>query len=149
MGLIIRVEGLDEALRKLDPKMVDRPCRNFLERASILVQNEARRLAPVDTGRLRGSIGRDVGARQAEIGTNVDYAPYVEKGTRPHFPPVAAVAGWATKRGLEPYAVARGISRRGTKAQPFLEPGLKNSEGGIRALLPVLAAEIEAEAANG
>lgn len=149
MGVTVRVEGLDEALRKLDPRMVDRPCRNFLERGSILVQNEARRLAPVDTGQLRASIDRDVGAREAVIGTNEDYAPYVEKGTRPHFPPVGAVAGWARRHGMEPYAVARAIARAGTRPQPFLEPGLRNSEGGIRALLPVLAAEIEAEAAGG
>jgi len=41
--------------------------------------------APVDTGRLRGSIshmeGRDGSTYWAQIGTNLEYAPYVEYGT--------------------------------------------------------------------
>lgn len=46
----------------------------------------AKRMAPVDTGRLRSSIGeelrQDAGGLVEIVGTDVSYAPYVELGTR-------------------------------------------------------------------
>ena len=44
----------------------------------------AKMLAPVDTGRLRNSISHEVVESEdaVYIGTNVEYAPYVELGTR-------------------------------------------------------------------
>lgn len=57
-----------------------------LQRLGIIVQNEARKLAPVDTGRLRASIqhvmGRDGRGPYVDVGTNVEYAPHVEYGTQ-------------------------------------------------------------------
>jgi HK97 gp10 family phage protein len=56
-----------------------------LQRLGLRVQNEARRLCPVDTGRLRSSItmteGQDAHGPYVEVGTNVSYAAYVEYGT--------------------------------------------------------------------
>lgn len=49
------------------------------------IERTAKQNAPVDTGRLKGSITTelDLGGTNpsAEIGTNVEYAPYVEYGT--------------------------------------------------------------------
>jgi HK97 gp10 family phage protein len=57
-----------------------------LTRLALTVQNEARRRAPVDTGRLRSSItftlDTDRRGLVARVGTNVDYAAHVEFGTR-------------------------------------------------------------------
>ena len=52
-----------------------------LDRAA---EGYAKRACPVDTGRLRNSITHivDEGTRHVIIGTNVEYAPYVELGTR-------------------------------------------------------------------
>lgn len=56
-----------------------------LARFGILVQNGARQRCPVDTGRLRASImstpGRDGRGPYVDIGSNVEYAPFVEYGT--------------------------------------------------------------------
>lgn len=56
-----------------------------LERACIRVQTAATRLCPVDTGRLRASIDysveRDGDGLVGIVGTNVEYAPFVELGT--------------------------------------------------------------------
>lgn len=56
-----------------------------LVRLAIEVQNRARELCPVDTGRLRSSIGHtegvDVRGPFVDVGTNVEYAPFVEYGT--------------------------------------------------------------------
>lgn len=58
----------------------------------------AKMLSPVDTGRLRNSLTHDVkaGEEAVYVGTNVEYAPYVELGTRR------------------------------SKAQPFLRPAVEN-----------------------
>lgn len=56
-----------------------------LQRRALQVDRAAKQLCPVDTGRLRSSItnqlGTDGGGLLAVIGTNVEYAPYVELGT--------------------------------------------------------------------
>lgn len=57
-----------------------------MKKAVLIVEAEAKRNTPVDTGRLRGSITNEVReiARQViegRIGTNVDYARFIELGT--------------------------------------------------------------------
>ena len=56
-----------------------------LQRRALQVERAAIRGCPVDTGRLRSSITNEVGqdgeGLVAVIGTNVEYAPYVELGT--------------------------------------------------------------------
>lgn len=47
------------------------------------VRNRALRLAPVDTGRLRQSVSvQQTVPLVFRVGTNVEYAPHVEFGTR-------------------------------------------------------------------
>ena len=62
------------------------PAGKELARVANTVTRIAKRLAPVDTGRLRSSIvnelGRDGRGLVARVGTNVEYAPYLELGTR-------------------------------------------------------------------
>lgn len=55
--------------------------RRALEAIGIFVRGEAQVRAPVDTGNLRDSIDYRVGTGRVVIGTNVEYALYVEKGT--------------------------------------------------------------------
>jgi HK97 gp10 family phage protein len=64
---------------------------------ALRVQNHARVLAPVDTGRLRSSIMASKGAGFVQIGTNVEYAIHVEFGTKymaaqPYLRPAIAIA---------------------------------------------------------
>lgn len=68
--------------------------RRALEIIGLLAEAYAIKKCPVDTGRLRGSIshGVDEAEQCAFIGTNVEYAPYVEYGTskmkpKPFFKP--------------------------------------------------------------
>lgn len=64
--------------------------RAVLETVALQVVREARKRAPVDTGRLRNSIGHQVhqeGTKVvATIGTNVSYAAFQEYGTRKGVP---------------------------------------------------------------
>lgn len=53
-----------------------------LEEIGLVAEGYAKRLCPVDTGRLRNSITHsiDTSSMSAIIGTNVEYGPYVELG---------------------------------------------------------------------
>ncbi len=53
-----------------------------LTESAILVENKAVTTVHVDTGALKGSIKRDVEKTTAYIGTNLEYAPFEELGTR-------------------------------------------------------------------
>lgn len=69
-----------------------------LEAVGLQAEGYAKRLCPVDTGNLRNSITHETnaGALEEYIGTNVEYAKYVEYGTSK------------------------------TKAQPYLKPAANN-----------------------
>lgn len=64
----------------------DGPVAKELTRQVIRVDSRAKALCPVDTGRLRSSINwriaHDSQGLVGIVGTNVDYAPFVEFGTR-------------------------------------------------------------------
>lgn len=66
-----------------------------LEEIGLVAEGYAKRLCPVDTGRLRNSITHALmGNDSVAIGTNVEYAPYVELGTsrskeKPYLRPAA------------------------------------------------------------
>lgn len=52
-----------------------------LEAVGSTAERHAQEITPVDTGRLQGSISHASVGDVAYIGTNVEYAPYVEWGT--------------------------------------------------------------------
>ena len=70
---------VDEALKIKNDKV---PIA--LEKIGLVAERYAKGYAPVDTGRLRNSISHDVSTEEQAvyIGTNVEYAPYQELGTR-------------------------------------------------------------------
>ena len=65
-----------------------------LEKVGLMAERNAKIACPVDTGRLRNSITHTHDKNTAYVGTNVEYAPYVEMGTT------------------------------NTKAQPYLKPAI-------------------------
>jgi len=68
-------------------KMANKPLNlNFdttqlLNQACIVVENNAKKNCPVDTGELRRSITHEVNGDTGIVGSNLEYAPYVEYGT--------------------------------------------------------------------
>lgn len=66
-----------------------------LEATGMTAEGYAKEKAPVDTGRLRNSVSHMSDGEAVYIGTNVEYAPYVELGTvkmaaRPFLKPAVA-----------------------------------------------------------
>ena len=70
-------DNSDEVLAALE-----RAKRRGLEAIGLTAEGYAKRETPVDTGRLRNSISHATDDEAAYIGTNVEYAPYVELGAR-------------------------------------------------------------------
>lgn len=144
-AIVVRIHGLEELREKLQSNRADEPVSRFLNRGAIYIQGQGRRHAPVDTGRLQNSIGTESpNNRMRKIGPSAHYGEYVEKGTRPHYPPLTPLFGWAKRKGgLDPFAIQQSIGMWGTKAQPYMKPAADDATGYIPMLIPVLAAEIE------
>ena len=53
-----------------------------LQLTALEIERDAKLNAPVDTGTLRASITSTGSGSEYEIGTNLEYAPFVEYGTR-------------------------------------------------------------------
>jgi phage gpG-like protein len=127
--LRLELKGLREEQARMTQIVADlhgEPMLEGMRNATLLVTRDAKRLAPVDTGRLRASIIPEVRVSgptqiQGVVGSNVEYAPFVELGTKPHWPPTGALEVWARRHGASAFLVARAISRRGTKAVKYLE----------------------------
>ena len=60
---------------------MEKGIKNGLEAIGLTAETYAKKATPVDTGRLRNSISHAVDGEAAYIGSNVEYAPYVELGT--------------------------------------------------------------------
>ena len=76
---------------------IDQALARALEEVGLVAEGYAKKECPVDTGRLRNSITHQVrpSEKSVYIGTNVEYAPYVELGTsrmdpQPFLRPAAA-----------------------------------------------------------
>lgn len=124
--------------------------RQALQRSAILVQNDAKRGTPVDTGRLRASVTHALDSRPvplyATVGTNVAYARAVHDGREAgSMPPPAKLATWARRHGkINPYALALAIKRRGIMPRPFLTDAIEVNVSNIRAEMSHAAKMIEA-----
>ena len=66
---------------KLDPALWKGPLKDFLTAAALGVERDAKKKAPVDTGRLRSSLTHEVEDTLARVGTDVEYAAFMEYGT--------------------------------------------------------------------
>ena len=145
----VKIEGVKELQKKLsDPNFVKGPLRDFFEKSAFTILATAQELVPRDRSRLAGSIHIKIEPLRAQVGTNIFYAPFVEFGTRPHWPPIAAMDPWARRHGFPPgrsgmFLVARAIARKGTRAQPYMQPALEKSINAIKRFLRELGDTIK------
>jgi HK97 gp10 family phage protein len=64
-------------------KYTEEQAEKMIASATLATEDQAVQLAPVDTGNLRGSIShRFAGSLEGVVFTSVEYAPYIEYGTR-------------------------------------------------------------------
>lgn len=141
-GLTIEINGLKELMKVADkyPSISERHIGSAINRSLIRIQDQAKKNAPSgDTQQLRQNwvlrMGRFEGSLESGAKRNgYSYGLAVEYGTKPHFIPVAnnpMFKLWAERRGLNPWAVSRSISRKGTKAKPFFKPAIDSQKTNI------------------
>ena len=106
-------------------------CNRALERCGMQMEGYAQDLCPVDTGALRNSITHKVvdGEKAVYVGTNQEYAPYVELGTGKY------TAGGRPTPWV--YQDAQGDWHRtsGQKAQPYIKPSVADHIGTYRNII--------------
>jgi HK97 gp10 family phage protein len=140
---VIGVEEVEAKLKQVADDLGGGPMVDAMKNASLIVMRDARKLSPVDTGRLRASIAPDV-RREGKsvmgvVGSNVKYAPFQELGTGTqagrgrHWPPAEALETWARRHGFASgFIVARAIGLRGgLKAKRFLQRAVEQNKDKI------------------
>jgi len=135
---VLTIKGLDELIERFSdaPEIVDREIDRAMQRSVQKLQTDVKVGTPVDTGRLRGSITGQVSGRGLEtkglVGTKVQYAPYVEYGTAPHFPPLGALEVWARRHGKTAWGVALKIAAFGTRPREMFKRAFEKNVGWIQ-----------------
>lgn len=116
----VEVIGVDALMAKLSAVDLE----EALNDSCLLVENTAKENCPVDSGQLRNSITSNVRGETGEVGTNVEYAPYVEYGTGVFNP--GRLTPWSYQD-----ASGKWHTTTGQKPQPFLVPALDSNRDEI------------------
>lgn len=132
MEMEYKLEGLDGLLNKLNTLGVDtdKIVNKALYQGAQKIQGDAKRIIKAvnafDTGRLHGSISVEAIPNGYAIGTNVEYAPYVEYGTGPLGDPTVP----HTTRKYWRYKDENGNwhTSHGMKARPYLRPAFNTNK---------------------
>ena len=104
-----------------------------LEKCGLVAEGYAKKLCPVDTGNLRNSITHviDEDEPAAYIGTNNEYAPYVELGTGKY----AEGGGGRPTPWVYQDAKGNWHYTHGQKPQPYLKPAVADHAQQYRKIL--------------
>ena len=113
-------------------------CLRALEKCGLVAEGYAKKDCPVDTGNLRNSITHEVkdDEKAAYIGSNTEYAAYVELGTGQYYP--------GGRQDPWVYQDAKGNWHltHGQRARPYLKPAVADHASQYKGI-------IESELKNG
>ena len=109
---------------------LERAKKKALETMGLKAEGYAKKLCPVGTeestgikgyrgGTLRNSITHRVNGDVLEVGSNVEYAPYVELGTGPHFVPPPEWERFESEKG-------KGVGKAYVKPRPYIRPAIED-----------------------
>lgn len=130
-------ENVDEVGQEIErgiTRVFEVRIRQAVYKGCLLVVADAKRLCPVDTGRLRSSIYYKVIVTkemiEGEVGTNVFYARFIEFGTRPHGVSTKhyGIRQWARRNKVDLEKTGLWVGPPGQRKHfvPFdIAPGLK------------------------
>jgi HK97 gp10 family phage protein len=157
MSMTVTITGERELQKAIEDLMYQakQATSDAVSEHALNIQSQAKRnisdWPAVDTGRLRASIKvesySDGLARR--VGSDVNYAPFVEFGTRPHFPPLEPIREWCRRHSIPEeaaYAIALKISRTGQPARPFLFPAYEQERPKFEAVIMAAWRKIKAGA---
>lgn len=156
-GLAAIQRGLAEA-----PDATWRELLSTMTQATMLVEREVKEGIPRGaTGLTAASVSSDAFSTAAGVlgvvGSSQAPASFVELGTRPHMPPVAALVPWvravlgvdAKRAPGVAFLIARKIARKGTKAQRPFALALARTDGQVLRMFEDAAGRIAANLAGG
>lgn len=116
-GITVKItSNVEKVLEELDTTI-----HNALVRCGREASTRAQLLAPVDNGMLRQSITYKVNGDEVQIGTDVEYAAYVELGTGKYYPG-GRKTPWTYQDGDGKWHMTYG-----QRAQPFLKPAIEDN----------------------
>lgn len=81
-GTFIKIEGLEKTLARFDVNKYEQKVSNAFSDFGQRVEETAKQLSPVDEGHLKPLIFSEPFKNGVEVGCSVDYASFVEFGTR-------------------------------------------------------------------
>ena len=130
-----QIENLDKLLKKLE-NLKTVSVEQAVNEACILVENDAKRRCPVDTGELRMSITHEIEETSENritgaVGTNLEYAPYVEFGTGIF----SSLGNGRQDRWSYKDAKGEWHSTIGQQPQPYLHPALDDNREEVKKLI--------------
>ena len=131
----INIEGTENLLSKLDKVAQAENIVNAMGKACALVEGEAKRKAPKDTGELRRSIESKVENNgegvQGVIFSPLEYAPYIEYGTGLF----AEKGGRADVPWFYVDDEGKGHLTKGIHPHPYMRPALNEQKNKIKDIL--------------
>jgi len=126
------------------PEVLARNMANATRRNLLEISRLARHDAPKAFSTLANSIQIEMHSPLDGItGPAADYGEMVEKGTGPGgFPPLETMLDWIRTKNITPenplmrlehlaFVMSRSISKKGTPAQPYLEPAAEQLQGNV------------------
>ena len=139
------------------PEIVEDEVSNTLSEASLFIESQLITDLPRGaTSHLAQSVASIAPIKQldgiiAYVGTSLNYAPAVELGTKPHFPPIAPLVDWVRAvmgiEGLEAkdvaFRIARKISRKGTQGKFTFKKVYEQSQSPIEAMFQQMLKRIQ------
>lgn len=154
----IKIEGLEKTLARFDIKKFEPQIQTCFDKFGIRVELEAKQAAPVDEGKLKGSIFQESTRLASTVGASANYASFLEFGTRRFAAAyiatlptdwqkfalqykgggggtlqdfVMSLMGWCKRHGISEkaaYPIALKILRNGMAPQPFLYPAFNKNK---------------------
>ena len=124
----IKVEGLERLQNAFQraPEIVGREVQQALNLATIKVQGEARKEAPVKTGNLRRMIVFTVEPFRGIVESKAEYGVYVHEGTKSHI--IRPLKKKALYWKGAPHPVKK-VMHPGQKPNPFVEKSIDQTTG--------------------
>lgn len=120
--IIASFRGADSLFHRETEKWFRNLSNYAVKQAQIHILNAG----AVDTNELIGGIHYEVSTTSNSVQSEIKpsaaadkYAAAVESGSRPHWPPIKALQGWADRHDIPVFLVARAIARKGTKPRYF------------------------------
>jgi HK97 gp10 family phage protein len=154
------IKGVEAAIKRIDTKAT-KGLSDEMAASAINIERSAKRLAPGNLGKLRQSINHDTGnSLFKSVFSTVEYAPYVEFGTRGKaripagYEAFAAqykgkgakgawksIEFWIKRKGIDPkltFVIFRSIMRNGISPQPFMIPAYEKEKPALLKRLKAL-----------